>query len=67
MGEAAIKGGEAIKYEGAGTVEFLLDKNGDFDLDAIAEVIKKTDPDLAALQEVDYKTNRAKNYDLVTL
>ena len=30
MGEAAVKGGEAIKYEGAGTVEFLVDKNGDF-------------------------------------
>ncbi|MCG8307904.1 MAG: acetyl-CoA carboxylase biotin carboxylase subunit [Cytophagales bacterium] len=30
MGEAAIKGGEAIKYEGAGTVEFLLDKSGEF-------------------------------------
>ena len=30
MGEAAIKGGEAIKYEGAGTVEFLVDKNKDF-------------------------------------
>lgn len=30
MGEAAIKGGEAIKYEGAGTVEFLVDKNGNF-------------------------------------
>ena len=30
MGEAAIKGGEAIKYEGAGTVEFLVDKHGDF-------------------------------------
>jgi len=30
MGEAAIKGAVAIKYEGAGTVEFLLDKNGDF-------------------------------------
>ncbi len=30
MGKAAIKGAEAIKYEGAGTVEFLLDKNGDF-------------------------------------
>ncbi|UXX79615.1 acetyl-CoA carboxylase biotin carboxylase subunit [Reichenbachiella carrageenanivorans] len=30
MGEAAIKGAEAIKYEGAGTVEFLLDKHGDF-------------------------------------
>ena len=30
MGGAAIKGAEAIKYEGAGTVEFLVDKNGDF-------------------------------------
>lgn len=30
MGEAAVKAAEAIKYEGAGTVEFLLDKNGDF-------------------------------------
>lgn len=30
MGEAAVKAAEAIKYEGAGTVEFLVDKNGDF-------------------------------------
>ena len=30
MGEAAIKGAEAINYEGAGTVEFLVDKHGDF-------------------------------------
>jgi len=30
MGHAAIKGAEAIGYEGAGTVEFLVDKNGDF-------------------------------------
>lgn len=30
MGAAAILGAEAIKYEGAGTVEFLLDKHGDF-------------------------------------
>lgn len=30
MGEAAIKGAAAIRYEGAGTVEFLVDKNGDF-------------------------------------
>ncbi|MDE0472107.1 MAG: acetyl-CoA carboxylase biotin carboxylase subunit [Ekhidna sp.] len=30
MGAAAIKGAEAIRYEGAGTVEFLVDKNGDF-------------------------------------
>lgn len=30
MGEAAVKAAEAISYEGAGTVEFLVDKNGDF-------------------------------------
>ncbi|MEQ8471630.1 MAG: acetyl-CoA carboxylase biotin carboxylase subunit [Marinoscillum sp.] len=30
MGQAAIKGAEAIGYEGAGTVEFLVDKHGDF-------------------------------------
>ena len=30
MGEAAIKGAQAINYEGAGTVEFLVDKNGEF-------------------------------------
>jgi acetyl-CoA carboxylase, biotin carboxylase subunit len=30
MGAAAIAGAEAIKYEGAGTVEFLVDKHGDF-------------------------------------
>lgn len=39
---------------------------GDFDLDVIAEVINKTNPDLVALQEVDFKTNRAKNLDLTT-
>ncbi|MEM8565840.1 MAG: acetyl-CoA carboxylase biotin carboxylase subunit [Bacteroidota bacterium] len=30
MGDAAVKAAEAIAYEGAGTVEFLVDKNGDF-------------------------------------
>lgn len=30
MGAAAVKGARAIAYEGAGTVEFLLDKNGNF-------------------------------------
>lgn len=39
---------------------------GDFDLDIIAGVITDVDPDFVALQEVDFKTNRAKKYDLVT-
>ena len=39
---------------------------GDFNLDVIANVIIKTNPDIVALQEVDYKTRRAQNYDLVT-
>jgi acetyl-CoA carboxylase, biotin carboxylase subunit len=30
MGAAAIAGAEAIGYEGAGTIEFLVDKHGDF-------------------------------------
>jgi acetyl-CoA carboxylase biotin carboxylase subunit len=30
MGEAAVKGAKAIKYEGVGTIEFLVDKHGDF-------------------------------------
>lgn len=30
MGEAAIKAGTAIRYEGVGTVEFLVDKNRNF-------------------------------------
>lgn len=30
MGEAAVKGAAAIQYEGAGTIEFLVDKHGDF-------------------------------------
>jgi acetyl-CoA carboxylase biotin carboxylase subunit len=30
MGQAAIDGAQAIGYEGAGTVEFLVDKDGDY-------------------------------------
>ncbi len=30
MGEAAVKAGKSIKYEGLGTVEFLVDKHKDF-------------------------------------
>ena len=32
MGEAAIKAAQAINYEGAGTVEFLLDARASFSL-----------------------------------
>lgn len=39
---------------------------GDFNLDALAKVIIETNPDFVALQEVDYKVNRSKKYDLVT-
>lgn len=39
---------------------------GDFDIDYIARVIKEADPDLVALQEVDFLTRRARGYDLAT-
>jgi endonuclease/exonuclease/phosphatase family metal-dependent hydrolase len=39
---------------------------GDFDLDLIASVINSVDPDLVALQEVDFYTRRAKNMDLAS-
>lgn len=39
---------------------------GDFDLDKLAAVIKEANPDIVAMQEVDFKTQRAKGYDLVT-
>jgi endonuclease/exonuclease/phosphatase family metal-dependent hydrolase len=39
---------------------------GDFDLDVIAKVITDSDPDFVALQEVDFKTNRAGKLDLAT-
>lgn len=37
---------------------------GDFNLDLIADIIKSVKPDLVALQEVDFNTERAKNMDL---
>jgi endonuclease/exonuclease/phosphatase family metal-dependent hydrolase len=39
---------------------------GNFDLDTIASVIKATQPDFVALQEVDFRTRRARDYDLAT-
>ena len=40
--------------------------NNDFDLDRIAGVIASTNPDIVALQEVDFNTKRARKMDLVT-
>lgn len=40
--------------------------NNDFDIQRIADVIKSVNPDIVALQEVDFKTNRARGMDLVT-
>lgn len=37
-----------------------------FDLDLIANVISNANPDIVAMQEVDFKTNRANKYDLIT-
>jgi len=40
--------------------------NGDFDLEQIARVIRQADPDLVAMQEVDFFTRRARHMDLAT-
>lgn len=40
--------------------------NGNYDLDLIAQIIKAADPDLVALQEVDYHTSRSGGTDLAT-
>jgi Metal-dependent hydrolase len=39
---------------------------GDYNLEAIAKIITDENPDLVALQEVDFKTGRAKGKDLAT-
>lgn len=39
---------------------------GEMNLDILADLIKRLDPDLVAMQEVDYKVNRSKKLDLVT-
>lgn len=39
---------------------------GDFNLDVLAQLINDADPDFVAMQEVDYKVNRSKKYDLAT-
>ncbi|MBJ6369563.1 endonuclease/exonuclease/phosphatase family protein [Snuella sedimenti] len=43
-----------------------VDTDKKFDLDLLAKIISDTKPDLVAMQEVDFKTKRARNFDLVT-
>jgi endonuclease/exonuclease/phosphatase family metal-dependent hydrolase len=38
--------------------------NNDNDLDVVARAIENADPDIAALQEMDYRTNRANHLDV---
>lgn len=67
-------GGLWAQKAGTGTVVRVLTFNifhgetttGSFDLDRIAQVISDADPDFVALQEVDFKTNRAHKKDLAT-
>lgn len=40
---------------------------GDYNLDVIADIIIKADPDFVAMQEVDFHTNRSRQYDLITM
>lgn len=39
---------------------------GQHDLNKVARIINEIDPDIIALQEVDFRTNRSKNFDIAT-
>ena len=56
MGEAAVKAAEYIKYEGAGTVEFLVDKHRNFYFMEMNTRIQVEHP--ITEQVIDYDLNR---------
>ena len=64
--QSAIDSSKIVKvlsfniYHGETTIK------GGFDLDRIAGIIKDAGPDFVALQEVDFKTKRGREYDLAT-
>lgn len=65
MGFKSLAQADTLKVMSFNILHGATTKN-DFNLDTIAGVINKYKPDLVAMQEVDFKTKRAKNYDLTT-
>ncbi|QGU94815.1 acetyl-CoA carboxylase biotin carboxylase subunit [Clostridium bovifaecis] len=53
MGEAAIKAGKAVNYKNAGTIEFLVDKYGDFYFMEINTRIQVEHPVTEAVTGID--------------
>lgn len=53
MGEAAVQGAEAVKYEGAGTVEFIVDKDLNFYFIEMNTRIQVEHPVTEMVQNVD--------------
>src|SRR5690606_37480837 len=58
MGNAAVKAAEFIAYEGVGTIEFLVDKNGDFYFMEMTTRIQVEDPITEQVSDDDNRKSR---------